>query len=225
MTSLDSRASDTVHASRIIHRKWLTKDTFTLALERPPNFQYLAGQRIRLLAGGKNRDYSVIPGASQNQLTLLIRSVDNGVVSTHLSRCPLGTTLDFSGPGGHFIYRPSSRPAVFVATGTGIAPFAAMCRTGVKGFIILHGVRDTDDLYFRDLVEPAALSYIPCLTGEAPSPSGVVFSGRVTQYLQHQLLADDYDFYLAGRREMIAAVIDIVDNRFPSSRVYSEIFF
>ena len=225
MTSLDSRASDTIHTSRIIHRKWLTKDTFTLALERPPNFQYLAGQRIRLLAAGKNRDYSVIPGASKNQLTLLIRSVDNGVVSTHLSRCPLGTTLDFSGPGGHFIYRPSSRPAVFVATGTGIAPFAAMCRTGVKGFVILHGVRNADDLYFRGLVEPAAVRYIPCLTGEAPSLSCDAFPGRVTTYLQHQLPAGEYDFYLAGRREMIAAVIDIVDNRFPASRVYSEIFF
>lgn len=225
MTSLDSRASDTIHTSRIIHRQWLTKDTFTLALERPPNFQYLAGQRIRLLAGGKNRDYSVIPGAYQNQFTLLIRLVDNGIVSTHLSRCPLGTALDFSGPGGHFIYRPSSRPAVFVATGTGIAPFAAMSRSGIKDFVLLHGVRDTDDLYFGDLVEPAAKRYIPCLTCEAPFLSSNAFPGRVTQYLQHHLPAGEYDFYLAGRREMIAEVIDIVDNRFPASRVYSEIFF
>jgi len=225
MTSLDSPASNTIHTSRIIHRQWLTTDTFTLTLERPPKFQFRAGQRMRLLAGGKNRDYSLIPGDTQNQLVLLIRSVDNGVVSTHLSRCPLGTVLDFSGPGGHFIYRPSSRQAVFVATGTGIAPFAAMSRTGVKGFVILHGVRDPNDLYFQSLVEAAATHYIPCLTGEAPSLSGDVFAGRVTKYLQHQLPADDYDFYLAGRREMIAEVIDIVDNRFPASRVYSEIFF
>jgi benzoate/toluate 1,2-dioxygenase reductase component len=225
MTPLDLRASNTIHTSRIIHRQWLTTDTFTLTLERPPKFQFLAGQRIRLLAGGKNRDYSLIPDDTRNQLALLIRSVDNGIVSTHLSRCPLGTALDFSGPGGHFIYRPSSRPAVFVATGTGIAPFAAMCRAGVRGFVILHGGRHPDDLYFRNLVEPAAAHYIPCLTGDVPSLADDAFPGRVTKYLQHHLPADAYDFYLAGRREMIAEVIDIVDHRFPASRVYSEMFF
>ena len=225
MTSSDSHASGNLHSSRIIHRQWLTTETFTLCLERPPDFHFQAGQRIQLLTGGKHRDYSLIPGDRHDQLTLLIRSVDSGVVSTHLSRCPLGTALDFSGPHGHFIYRPSSRPVMFVATGTGIAPLAAMCRTGVKGFVILHGVRNVGELYFRDLMEPTAARYIPCLTGQTPPPPSEAFPGRVTMYLRNQLTAGEYDFYLAGRREMIAEVIDIVDDRFSSSRVYSEIFF
>lgn len=225
MTSLDSRAGGNIHTSRILHRHWLTKDTFTLALERPPDFQFRAGQRIQLFLGEKTRDYSLIPGDTHAELILLIRWMDSGVVSAHLSRCPLATSLNFSGPGGHFIYRPSSRPAIFIATGTGIAPFAAMCRGGVQGFVLLHGVRDVGELYFRNLMEPAAARYIPCLTGAMPSPPCEVFPGRVTMYLRNQLPAGDYDFYLAGRREMIAEALDIVDNRFASSRVYSEIFF
>jgi len=225
MTSSDSHTGDNVHSSHIIHRQWLTTDTFTLCLERPPGFQFQAGQRIQLLAGGKHRDYSLIPGDTHDQMTVLIRSVDSGVVSTKLSRCPLGTALDFSGPHGHFIFRPSSRQAIFIATGTGIAPFAAMCRTGIQGYILLHGVRDAGDLYYRDLMKPAAARYIPCLTGKRPSLPSDAFPGRVTMYLRHQWPAGEYDFYLAGRREMIAEVIDIVDDRFSSSRVYSEIFF
>jgi len=225
MTSLDAPRGGHAHTSRIIHRLWLTDDTFTLDMECPPGFHFHAGQRIRLTTGGKTRDYSLIPGDSSTLLTLLIRSVDSGVVSTHLSRCPMGTALNFTGPGGHFIYRPASRPAIFIATGTGVAPFAAMCRTGVKGFVMLHGVRHFNDLYYRDLVEPAADRYIPCLTGKPPPLSSSTFRGRVTMYLQHQLPAGPYDFYLAGRREMIADVIDIIDRQFPSSRVYSEIFF
>jgi benzoate/toluate 1,2-dioxygenase reductase subunit len=225
MTSLDVAAGDNLHTSRIIHRQWLTKDTFTLALERPPDFQFQAGQRIRLLIGGKHRDYSLIPGDTPAELILLIRWMDSGVVSTHLSRCPLATSLNFSGPSGHFIYRPSSRPAIFIATGTGIAPFAAMCREGVQGFVLLHGVRDVGALYYRDLMEPAAARYSPCLTGAMPSLPSEAFPGRVTMYLRQQWPAGEYDFYLAGRREMIAEVIDIVDDRFSSSRVYSEIFY
>jgi ferredoxin-NADP reductase len=225
MTSQASCASGNRHSSHILHRQWLTKDTFTLTLERPPGFHFRAGQRIRLLTAGKTRDYSLIPGDSDDQLTLLIRSAADGVVSPHLSRCPLGSDLDFTGPSGHFIHRPSSRPAIWIATGTGIAPFVAMCRTGIRGFVLFHGVRHADELYFRDLMESAALSYIPCLTGGPSSLSPDAFPGRVTDYLRQQFPQGEYDFYLAGRREMIAEIMDIVDHRFPASHVYSEIFF
>ena len=225
MTAPASCASGNRHTSRILHRQWLTTDTFTLTLERPPDFQFRAGQRLRLLTGGKTRDFSLIPGDRHDQLVLLIRWVADGVVSSHLSRCPLGTAFDFTGPSGHFIYRPSSRPAIWVATGTGIAPFVAMCRTGMRGFVVLHGVRHDDELYFRDIMEPAALRYVPCLTGDPSSSSSQAFPGRVTDYLRHRFPEGEYDFYLAGRREMIAEVMDIADHRFPSSRVYSEIFF
>lgn len=225
MTPPEAPHGSHAHTSRIIHRQWLTDDTFTLDIERPAGFQFHAGQRIRLIAGQKTRDYSLIPGDTTGKLTLLIRSVAGGAVSTHLSRCLIGTTLDFIGPSGHFIYRPSHRPAIFIATGTGVAPFAAMCRDGVRGFVMLHGVSETGDLYFRELVEPAAGHYIPCLTVEPPPPPSGAFKGRVTRYLRAQLPDGQYDFYLAGRREMVAEVIDIIDHRFPSSRVYSEIFF
>ncbi len=95
MTSPDVAAGGNLHTSRIIHRQWLTKDTFTLALERPPDFQFQAGQRIRLLIGGKHRDYSLIPGDTPAELILLIRWMDSGVVSTHLSRCPLANFSEF----------------------------------------------------------------------------------------------------------------------------------
>jgi len=224
MTFRASCTSGNRHTSHILHRQWLTKDTFTLTLERPPDFHFQAGQRIRLLTGGKTRDYSLIPGDSHDQLTLLIRSVADGVVSPHLSRCPLGTTLDFTGPSGHFIHRPSSRSAIWIATGAGIAPFVAMCRAGIQGFVLLHGVRHADELYFRGLMEPAALRYVPCLTGGPSSQPSHAFPGRVTDYLRNQFPRGEYDFYLAGRREMIAEIMDIVDHRFSSSRVYSEIF-
>lgn len=214
------------HVSPVIRRQWLTPDVFVLGLERPPGFDFTAGQRVRLRLGAEARDYSVISGPHRGELEFLIRTVPTGIVSAHLSRCPLHTPLHFNGPGGHFIYRPSSRPAVFAATGTGIAPFAAMCRNGVRGFIMLHGVRTAEELYYRNLLEPAAAHFVPCLT--APGATAVppnAFAGRTTRYLQTRLAPGDYDFYLAGRREMIADAMAIIDERFPASRVYTEIFF
>jgi len=214
------------HASRIIRRHWLTPDVFVLGLERPPGFDVTAGQRVRLLLGEEARDYSVIPGPHRDELEFLIRAVPGGIVSSHLSRCPLHTPLHFSGSSGHFIYRPAPRPAVFAATGTGIAPFAAMTRSGVSGFIMLHGVRTADELYYRGLLEPAAARFVPCLTAPvATAAPSNTFAGRTTHYLGTRLAPGDYDFYLAGRREMIADAMAIIDERFPASRIYTEIFF
>lgn len=226
MTTKMVRPARGQHVSRIVRRQWLTPDVFSLGLERPPGFEFTAGQRVSLRLGEEARDYSVIPGSHRETLEFLIRTVPGGIVSAHLSRCPIHTPLHFSGPGGHFIYRPSSRPAVFAATGTGIAPFAAMCRSGLKGFIMLHGVRTADELYYRDLIAPAAARFVPCLTAPAATtaPSDA-FAGRTTRFLKTRLAPDNYDFYLAGRREMIADAMAIIDERFPASRVYSEIFF
>jgi NAD(P)H-flavin reductase len=213
------------YTSRITRRRWLSGEAFILGLDRPPDFAFTTGQRLRLQLAEEERDYSLIPGEGPDELELLIRSVADGIVSSHLSRCPVNTPLGFDGPRGHFIYRPSPRPVVFVATGTGIAPFAAMCRNRVEGFILLHGVRDAGELYYRNLIEPAAARYIPCLSGLSPPLPNGAFPGRVTQYLRTRLPAGQYDFYLAGRREMIAEAIDIIDDQFPASRAYSEIFF
>ncbi len=121
-----------------------------------------------------------------------------------------------------------------MATGTGIAPFAAMVRSGVRGFLLLHGVREPEEFYYQDLFRDAAARVVPCLTGRdlggGQGPGGPpgpeeTFAGRVTAYIEEHLPRRPYDFYLCGREEMIRDVTFLVDEAFPGSRVYSEIFF
>lgn len=214
-----------VPISRIRRRAWLTEDTFILGIERPPEFEFQAGQHIRLFHGQTTRDYSLIPGRRHDEMILLIRRVSEGLVSDQLSSCPKDSPIQFSGPHGYFTYRPSPRPPVLVATGTGIAPFAAMCFSGLTGFTLLHGVRNPRELYFREILAPAARLYMPCLTRHGEALPQVIFPGRVTAYLANEMAAGEYDFYLSGRREMIAEALAIIDQQFPSSRVYSETFF
>jgi ferredoxin-NADP reductase len=225
MTTDPLPAGKRYRTCRVTRRRWLSDDTFILGLARPAGFSFQAGQRIRIVHDGHQRDYSLIAGETSREMDLLVRRIAGGVVSVHLSECATGSDLCYAGPAGHFLYRPSPRPAVFIATGTGIAPFAAMCREGASGFVMLQGGRSLSNLYCRDLVERAARRYIPCISRqELPLPS-VAFPGRVTDCLQRKIPSGDYDFYLAGRRTMIAEAINIIDDKFPSSRIYSEIFY
>ena len=102
-----------------------------------------------------------------------------------------------------------------------------MARSGVRDFLLLHGVRAAEDLYYEDLFRAAAGEVVPCLTGQGSGqgPRPGAFPGRVTAYLEECLTQGAYDFYLCGREEMIRDVTLLVDEAFPGSRVYAEIFF
>jgi benzoate/toluate 1,2-dioxygenase reductase component len=215
------------YRSILLETRWLTARTFEVRMSRPEGFSFRAGQHIRLRCRGLERDYSVTTGTQDPDLALCIRWVPRGALTPYIAGLGSGSELVFTGPHGHFIFRPSDRPAVFVATGTGIAPFVAMARSGVKEFLLLHGVRESVELYYEDLFRSVATGVVPCLTGCGPedNPLADGFCGRVTAYVESQLARRTYDFYLCGREEMIRDVTLLVDEAFPGSKVYSEIFF
>jgi hypothetical protein len=46
----------------------------------------------------------------------------------------------------------------------------------------------------------------------------------VTDFLDTKLGPSTYRFYLCGRREMIGDAMDIIDDKFPESKVFTERF-
>ena len=212
--------------SRLISRTWLSRDTFQLDLDRPAGFHFEPGQGIRFRYDEIEREYSLTSSPADDFLSLCVRKIAGGRFSPRLAEAEIGSVLVFSGPHGFFVFRPSDRPAVFVATGTGIAPFVSMVRSGVSDFLLVHGAPAHADLHFRPLMEPAARIYVGCASREQPerSSSPACRAGRVTDYVENDLPEGLYDFYLCGRRDMVRDVVGVVDERFNGSVVYSEIF-
>jgi NAD(P)H-flavin reductase len=211
--------------SELLQRSALAPGTFEVKLSRPPDFDFKPGQRIRLAGKGMERDYSLAGIPADPELTLCVRRVRGGRFSNDLCKAPAGTRFAVSGPYGYFLFRPSARAPVFVATGTGIAPFVSMVRSGIRGFTLLHGIRAADQNYYAAIWRKTAARYVVCITGSDALSTPEDFNGRVGDYLLHELAPGAYDFYLCGRTEMIRDVTWIVDDRFEGSRVYSEIFF
>jgi ferredoxin-NADP reductase len=213
--------------AELLRRSWLSEKTFELELSRPLSFHFRPGQRIRFLHNGLERDYSLLSRPDSPRLGLCVRHLPAGLFSSILAAAEIGTSFTFTGPHGYFVFQGSLRPAVFVATGTGVAPFLSMTRSGVTGFTMLHGVRKAAELYYRPDFCAAASLYVPCLSHASPEsalPPGA-YRGRVIEYLRDHLPSGAYDFYLCGRREMIRDVTLLVDERFPESLVYAEIFY
>ena len=211
-------------SGRLLARRRLAAGTFELRLNRPKGFDFQAGQYVTLHVGGTTREYSLADAPQARHLTILVRRIPGGRVTGFLDQAPAGADIPFDGPDGHFTFRGARRPVVMVATGTGIAPLAAMIRAGARPDVLLHGVRTADELYYREEIQAAARRYVPCLSGGAELPAHA-FGGYVTRFIETRLDPLEADFYLAGRTAMIHAVMGIIDARFPTARVYTEAFF
>ena len=211
------------YATEIIEQRWLSKKTFEIRLSRPGPFNFSPGQRISLKFKNFERDYSLASSPDESHLGLCIRHVEGGRLSRVLGAAAKGTRFSFYGPHGYFTFKPSQRPAVLVASGTGIAPFRSMVRSGITPQFLLHGVETSAELYYAQELQAASGTYIPCLSQSEKSQTH--FAGRVTDYLRRHLPPANYDFYLCGRREMIRDATLLVDELFEGSFIYTETFF
>jgi len=206
--------------------QWLSEGTFEIRLERPDGFDFIPGQKISFVDGALRRDYTLLGPVDARELALCVRLVPDGLFSPRLSRARIGDRFQITAPFGYFTLKTSGRPAVFVATGTGIAPFVAFANAGARGFDLLHGVRIPAELYYRDLLFTAARRYIPCISAAAGDGQlgSEGFAGRVNRFLEANYPDGAYDFFLCGRNEMIRDVTRVIDARFSGSRVFIEAY-
>jgi ferredoxin-NADP reductase len=200
----------------VVGFKHLTPNVFELkfAPERPLQFQ--AGQYVSVLvpsADGKplRRPYSVASAPETNPIELCVQRVEKGPGSNYLASLREGDKFECVAPYGFLTYHPrTDRHAVFVSTGTGIAPFRSMVlseafkKQSPLSTLFLLGVRSDEELlYAEDFQNASSVQWVPCLT----RPGGKVpcFTGRVTQYLENEanLSWHDTEFYLCGNGAMI----------------------
>lgn len=216
-----------IQTVELLQRRWLSKNAFEIELTRPPALVFKPGQTICFVHESMQRYYSLLSTPDDPTLVLCIYYVPQGNFSPVLVDAEIGTHFRVTGPHGYFTFNSSGRAPVFVATGTGIAPFVSMGRSGVTDFIMLHEVEFAEDLYYQELFRKIASNYVPCLLkppAADPSPPGT-FHSNAAAFLRKNLAPASYDFYLCGEREMIRGVTLLVDERFPGSRVYTEVFY
>jgi ferredoxin-NADP reductase len=212
---------------QITENRRLTDSVFEIRFSRPDGFDFLPGQNISIRKDNLLRDYSLIGSRQDSDLSICLRNVPHGALSPRIANARKGDRIHISPAFGHFLFQSWGRTPVFIATGTGIAPFVSYVRSGVTGYLLLHGVRSEEDLYYRAIISGSASTYAPCISAPELSATGAetYFRGHVTDFLKLQLPRKSWDFYLCGRSEMIRDATIIIDQYFEGSRVFSEVFY
>jgi benzoate/toluate 1,2-dioxygenase reductase subunit len=205
------------HAAKVtkIDRDSPTTVSFALEAERP--LAFLPGQYANLtVPGGKQtRSYSFSSRPNQAELAFLIRDVPDGLMSTYMrSKAQPGDFMMFTGPYGSFYLRPTVRPVLMLAGGTGLAPFLSMLlwlkdNPASQPIRLAYGVNTNADLVELEALDALKASlpdfdYFTCVVDAA---SGHPKLGYVTNHLSAADLHDgNVDVYVCGPPPMVEGV-------------------
>jgi CDP-4-dehydro-6-deoxyglucose reductase len=181
-----------------------------------PSLDFLPGQWVSFssLVDGKKivRPYSIASAPDGNRFELCLNRVKEGRMSPRLFEMQPGETIEAKGPLGSFVPKQPFGDSVFVATGTGIAPFRAFLRdarvlSAQARVTLLFGARYESGLLYREEFEVLARShpsfdFMPTIT--RPESTWTGRAGRVQQHLDEALAGrTGVTVYICGLKAMV----------------------
>jgi len=208
----------------VLENKAIAPGVFVLKYKKVKSFT--AGQYIGLTTdlNVTPRLYTIASGENDETVQVLYNLKDDGWLTPRLSEIKPGSELYVTNPDGDFIDDES--PAWWIASGTGIAPYSAMFRSGLlKNKTLIHGGRYKHSFYFENEFIPVLKgNYIRCCSQDK---SEGLYHGRLTRYLQDvENLPADCRYFLCGSPEMVVEVRDLLIKRgVEYEKIVAEIYF
>lgn len=193
-------------------------------------FAFLPGQWVNLMlplpSGELKRSYSIAsaPDAS-GRFEIAVTRVVGGPGSEYLHFLPEGSVLRVVGPHGLFTRTPDeATPALFVATGTGIAPLRSMIHAAISGgsrapMWLLFGARHEEDTLYQNELEALARSNPNVRYDVTLSQASSSWAGRrgyvqahvpeLLQSIRASVAPAEPHIYICGLDRMVSAVRDL----------------
>jgi len=209
---------------KVIHH---TQDIFELHLERH-NLNFAPGEYISIQTPTLDiyREYSIASGIHDDHLGFIIKHLQKGVVTDYLASRKTGDRITVGHPQG--LFRPGQSHQegefVFIATGTGIAPFLSYIKSypSAPPAHFMYGVRYLRDALYFDLFQSHCPSTL-VISREHVTPFP---RGRVTDLLPRLPLHQNVHYYLCGLDSMIEDVTNwLKNNGISRKQIHHEIFF
>jgi len=216
--------------AKLIRSTPLTEFTKHLDLEvKEARFGFVPGQWLSVKATDLDgeeitRAYSLASPPSNGHIAFCLNRVQDGFMSNHLCSLNEGDEITFQGPFGNFILHPPMRDTIFIATGTGIAPFRSMLHWLLSDaehhqgqqLWLLFGARTENDLYYRDEFKRLAADhenfhFLPTLSRGTPGWRG--FRGYVQDHVKEiigERNKDGMHAYICGLAKMVKANRDLL---------------
>jgi len=201
-----------------------------IALVEPEEIQFTPGQYIQLMAPayGSNpepvyRAYSMSNPPSDNRaVETIIRLVPGGICTTWVfTTLAEGDEVFFTGPYGDFSLSDSDAEMIWIAGGSGMAPFWSIVRhmkeQGIRRkCTYFFGAVHRPDLFLLDEMrrleeELDWFTFVPALSGQGESADDGCRTGLITEVVDRDLeTGSQAEAYLCGSPGMIDAAVKVL---------------
>ena len=214
------------HSLNVKEIKKETSDTVSISFHVPSElknvYEFSPGQYLTLKLEVNNeecrRSYSIC-SSSDEDITVAVKKVENGLVSTYLNELlNVNDKIDVMTPEGNFTLQPeqtNKRKFVGFAAGSGITPIMSMIKQlkmdeVESSFTLFYSNKTDNDVIFKDTLEELAgdklnVNYIY----SRQKINNPLFEGRISKSKATELIKADLSclnadaFYLCGPEEMI----------------------
>lgn len=216
--------SKTLYRREVKSISEIAEGVFKLSFNR--SFSFFAGQviAIDLVPNGAPRLYSIASGEKDPLIEIIFDVRPHGYLTPQLANLKPGDILFASEAFGEFRTTPGR--GVWIAAGTGIAPFVSMARTQLTSSkILVHGGRRDENFYYSELFEASfGNNYVRCCSQQQDTR---YIKGRLTEWLRTQNNPDPHArYFLCGPAEMVVEVRDIlISKNIPFNNIISETYF
>jgi Na+-transporting NADH:ubiquinone oxidoreductase subunit F len=184
------------------------------------------------------RAYSVAGDPEdKNHVDLIIRLVPNGICTTwvfeHLDE---GDKVTLNGPHGDFRLQDTPAEKIFIAGGSGMAPFRSMLlqmqreQPSFECRYFFGAVSRRDMFYLDEMAEfeknIPGFKFVPALSKPAPEDNWEGETGLITEVVdRHYPDCSDKEAYLCGSPGMIDACIKVLTkNGMPEDKIHYDKF-
>ncbi|AEG49810.1 Ferredoxin--NADP(+) reductase [Sphingobium chlorophenolicum L-1] len=185
-----------------------TDELFSFRTTRDDNFDFVSGQfvMVGLMVDGQPilRAYSIASGIAESELEFFSVKVPNGPLTSRLQNVKAGDpVLVGRKPTGSLVLNAlkPGRRLYMLGTGTGLAPWLSLIRdpavySAFDEVIVIHSVRQTADLAYRDVLEGDATRILPQSAGKLryyPTVTREDYrnTGRITELMKSGKLLSD----------------------------------
>jgi CDP-4-dehydro-6-deoxyglucose reductase len=211
---------------KVIGNEPVARDINFLRFSLPPGekLEFLPGQYVTFFVTKeehvrtKSYSFTSVP-EDKDFFELLVKRVPEGYTSNMLCDAKFGDVFHALMPLGQFLLKdPESRSIIFVATGTGIAPFFPMLHEALDKYpttrsVLIVGCRFQEEMILPEDLralekEWPSFTYIPVLSRPPEGWSGEV--GHVQSVMQKRFPdLSDFDVYICGVPQMVNDVKEL----------------
>jgi len=187
------------------------EDNFFMKTKPEKKLSFKAGQFVMINIDGVHKPFSIASFPGEDTLDFLISVHPDGEITPKLAKLKPGEEFEVEGPYGMFFVKDTpAKEIIFIAAGTGIAPFRSMVTDALfrfpdKKVTLIFGFRY--DFYFKDFwkkLQKVHKNLRICACCTRPHRTWKGYTGRVTEHLGGEIKnAKDKEVYICGPPPMV----------------------